>query len=51
MNKLPKQQNKDCNIPCIFGKTKKQLIKISQDNKFKIDDKLELTEYININFS
>ena len=29
MNKLPKEQNKDCNIPCIFGKTKKQLIKES----------------------
>jgi hypothetical protein len=45
MNKLPKQQNKDCNIPCIFGKTKKQLIKIAKENNFKIDDKLELTEY------
>ena len=45
MNKLPKEQNKECNIPCIFGKNKKQLIKIAQENKFKIDDKLELSEY------
>ena len=45
MDKLPKEQNKDCNIPCIFGKTKKQLIKISQDNKFKINENLVLSEY------
>ena len=45
MNTLPNKQNKECNIPCLTKKTKKQLIKIAQDNKFKIDDKLELSEY------
>jgi hypothetical protein len=45
MNKLPKQQNKECNIPCINGKNKKQLIKIANDNKFKINEKLELSDY------
>jgi hypothetical protein len=45
MDKLPKEQNKECNIPCIFGKNKKQLVKISQEKKFKIDEKLKLPEY------
>ena len=45
MDTLPKEQNKECNIPCLSRKTKKQLIKIAQDNKFKIDEKLELSDY------
>ena len=28
MNTLPNKQNKECNIPCLTNKTKKQLIKI-----------------------
>ena len=45
MDTLQKKQNKECNIPCLSRKTKKQLVKIAHDNKFKIDEKLELSDY------
>ena len=31
MDKLPKEQNKECNIPCIFGKNKITFINIDSD--------------------
>ena len=45
MNSLPKTQNKSCNIPCLRNKSKKQLIKLANDKKFKIDEKLKLSDY------
>lgn len=45
MNSLPKSKNKTCNIPCLTKKNKRELIKLANENKFKIDEKLKLADY------
>ena len=43
MNKLPSEN--DCNLPCLEKKSKKQLVELAKENKFKIDEKLSLSDY------